>query len=414
MKKFILPLHFLLLLVFNKAVSQELLKVRLDLDKAYGGPFSNYLEQIKYIPLETTKASLFGQISQLIITDSSFVITDGDTRSVLFFSNSGKFIRRISKNGSLSATGAIFDPNTQSISVAFENAERSKLLIDRYSLKGDFLTKGMLSKSDIDVIRNKIGVNDDIFWVKNNIYSSNSNTDFRFFSRYYKGNKLNSEVPISSANSYCLFRLTKEIGYTPPPLLKSGIFYFSTPIEHKLYKISAISGECEPVMQIIFSAKFGIKNNVLAIKESRQMDSVLKTKWFTEYTILSLENIQLDKNKLIFKTKTGYFGYHALDGSITTRNFLYGVQNNSLVAFEKIYPDSSTYFLPYSEQGIISYEGFHFYKSYMYTHISSLNMFGNYEATKGKHPKYPSELVEYFKAGNRKNNPVIVRMKLKD
>jgi hypothetical protein len=200
----------------------------------------------------------------------------------------------------------------------------------------------------------------------------------------------------------------------PPPVVKSDDFYFSTPIEHKLYQISAISGKCKPVMQIIFPAKFGIRNDVLAIKETKQMDSILKTKWFTENTILSLENVQLDEKKLIFKTKTGYFGYHASDGTIATRNFLYKFQNNSLVGFEKIYPDSSTYFLPYSEQGIISFEGFHFYKSFMYTHISSLRMFGTYEGTKDKHPKYPAALAEYFKAGNRKNNPVIVRMKLKE
>jgi hypothetical protein len=84
-----------------QAFSQELPKLKINLEQAFGGAFSDYLDSIEYIPLETSKTSLFGNISQLLITDSSFVISDEDTKSILFFSLSGKFIKRVSKRGAL-------------------------------------------------------------------------------------------------------------------------------------------------------------------------------------------------------------------------------------------------------------------------------------------------------------------------
>ena len=63
-------------LICKKAHSQNVPVLRIDPSGAYGGTYSEYFDDIEYIPLETTKESLFGYIVQLIITDSSFVITD--------------------------------------------------------------------------------------------------------------------------------------------------------------------------------------------------------------------------------------------------------------------------------------------------------------------------------------------------
>ncbi len=47
-----------LLLLFTKSYSQEFDKIRIDIDRAYGGNFSDYLYDIEYIPLETKKEYL--------------------------------------------------------------------------------------------------------------------------------------------------------------------------------------------------------------------------------------------------------------------------------------------------------------------------------------------------------------------
>ena len=73
--------------------SQTVQKIRINPDQAYGGPVSDYFENIEYIPLETTKESLFGDVSEMVVTHDSYVIFDWDTKSVLFFKKEdGKFL----------------------------------------------------------------------------------------------------------------------------------------------------------------------------------------------------------------------------------------------------------------------------------------------------------------------------------
>jgi len=403
----------LLSFYFRESFSQEFPKLRIDLEKAYGGTFSEYLESIKYIPLETTKASLFGEISNLIITDSTFVITDSDTKSVLFFMSTGKFLTKVSKSGMLSASGAIYDAQNKRIEIVFENSERNKVLINSYSLSGNFVNKGTLTKDNVDFIRNSILIDKNNYWLRNKITQFDSDSNFHF-SKYENGLKARSAIPFDDLNRYSLFRLTKELGYIRLPILQSNYFYFSTPLEHKVYEVSSANGSFKPLFQLVFPAKFGINSQLLALQDKKQIDSIADKKWYAEKTVLSLESILYDKQRMIFKTKTGSFGYFASDGSITARNFLYKFQNNRLVAFERIRPDLSTFFLPFCEPRIISYEGFYFNQGYQYTSISSLTMFAAQKATKSKNPQYPAELKKYFATQNRKSNPVIVRMKLKD
>jgi hypothetical protein len=409
-------LFFSFMILSEAIYAQDIPKLRIDLDRVYGGAFSDHLDSIEYIPLESSKISEFGLVSNLIITDSSFVITDEDTQSVLFFSTSGKFLNKISKKGELKTTGAIYDAQNNKIYVAFQNAERNKLVIESYSLEGNFISKGNLVRNSVDFIRNSIIIDENNYWLRNELFGYDSISNFHYFSQYKNGIKIKSAVPFDNLNRYGLYRLAKETSYAHPPIVRSNTFYFSTPIEHKLYKISATDGFSEPLFQIVLPAKFGINTTFLAISENdkKKMDSIVNKNWFSEKTVLGLENIIYDNNKIIFKTQTGYSGYFSTNGTVTPRNFLYKIKNNFLVAFEKIYPDSSTFFLPFSTSRIISYEGFYFNKSYLYTHISSLEMFAAQAATKGKNPQYPPVLQNYFKTQNRKSNPVIVRMKLKD
>lgn len=55
------------------AYAQQVRKLRIDPKQAYGGHVSEYCEDVEYIPLETTKESLFGNINSLIITDTSLL-----------------------------------------------------------------------------------------------------------------------------------------------------------------------------------------------------------------------------------------------------------------------------------------------------------------------------------------------------
>jgi hypothetical protein len=261
---------------------------------------------------------------------------------------------------------------------------------------------------------NSIMIDENSYWLKNRIPDFDPSNNFYFFSKYKNKVKVRSAIPFDSLNHYSLYRLTKESSSRKLPLVYNNNFYFSTPIEHKVYKIPLLNGEPELLFQVIFPAKFGVNSKLLNVYNQKQIDSVVNKKWYTEKTVLILENIIYDKDRVLFKTNTGSLGLYTMDGSITTRNFLYNFQNNKLIAFEKINPDASTYFLPFSNPAIISFEGFYHKNNYLYTHVSSLEMFAAHVATKSKTPQYSAILQNYFKTENRKSNPVIVRMKLKE
>lgn len=58
-----------------------------------------FKHNIKYLPLETTDESLFGEISQLVITANSFIVLDKKTKSILTFDHNGKFKSKIKRIG---------------------------------------------------------------------------------------------------------------------------------------------------------------------------------------------------------------------------------------------------------------------------------------------------------------------------
>lgn len=83
------------LFISNTFLNSQVTKLRIDPTKSYGGTVSEYFESVDYIPLETTKESLFGDISKLTITDSSLIILDDDTKNVLFFDLNGKYLTKV-------------------------------------------------------------------------------------------------------------------------------------------------------------------------------------------------------------------------------------------------------------------------------------------------------------------------------
>ena len=67
-------IFFATFLLISIGRSQNVSKIRIDPTRAYGGNISDYFDSIEYIPLETRKESLFGEITKLIITDLVYLI----------------------------------------------------------------------------------------------------------------------------------------------------------------------------------------------------------------------------------------------------------------------------------------------------------------------------------------------------
>lgn len=55
---------------------------------------SQLFSTVNYIPLETTRESLFGRINKLIVTDKLFIVLEDRGEAILFFDKTGKFIHK--------------------------------------------------------------------------------------------------------------------------------------------------------------------------------------------------------------------------------------------------------------------------------------------------------------------------------
>jgi hypothetical protein len=98
----------LLFLFFPSAFGQSLNKsnlVVLDLDKSFSKqeevPLSKFLENIKFVPLETTAQSIIGRTPRYEVTDEYIIVRNYNTpKQILMFDRkTGKFIREIGKYG---------------------------------------------------------------------------------------------------------------------------------------------------------------------------------------------------------------------------------------------------------------------------------------------------------------------------
>jgi len=71
--KYLSYILFSLVLFANSTKAQSPQKIRIIPKQAYGGPVSKFFDSIEYVPLETNKESLFGDINRLTITDESYI-----------------------------------------------------------------------------------------------------------------------------------------------------------------------------------------------------------------------------------------------------------------------------------------------------------------------------------------------------
>ncbi|WP_449436084.1 6-bladed beta-propeller [Pedobacter steynii] len=79
-----------------KIDSSKMVTLRIDPSSARGSTVSQFFDEVNFIPLETTKESLFGSISQLKMTNDNYFVFDWETKAVLIFTKSGKYVAKVS------------------------------------------------------------------------------------------------------------------------------------------------------------------------------------------------------------------------------------------------------------------------------------------------------------------------------
>ncbi|MFT3903001.1 MAG: 6-bladed beta-propeller [Niabella sp.] len=401
--------------------SQDLPKIRINPYNVYGGTVSEYFSKVDYIPLETNQESLFGDAHELVITDSTIVASDWDTKSVLFFTLDGKFIRKV-KNNSGKAFRIMYDPVSNKMLltpfVVFVDTEEktSYYTIDGLPTSAPAFKLQALA-DDPFKLRRVISLGDNFFAVTNScIYLMGSKPPNKEYAlvEIYEGNRLHRSFlnfNPSKTPGICAFSGGVSVENTA---VKDGRFYVSAPGSHIVYEVSRDAAI--PKFQIVFPADLTIPDSIMNATDAKKIESLrMNFGAFSGETIIGVNDLFLLDNYFCFRVQRRVIsmGTSSSDQA-NLYNFIYDTLTGRTASLERIIPDEMSYFLPFANPRRMVSRGYNYdNKGNVYNVLSSLQMFTAREDTKLKKTKYPPMLQEYFKTQNKKSNPVIVKMKIK-
>ncbi len=397
-----------------KVDSSGVMTLRIDPGNSVGGVASDFFTEVNYVPLETTKESLFGSIARLEVTDDYYIILDNNTHSVLIFTKAGKFHAKIkSTEGSSSGYIYGFSVNKWAKLISFTRDYKALIYYD-YDGK-QVKTSKIGGETDEDQVNSS-----EYYFIAPDkavtpfYYNSLDSTDksFRAYKRslilytaedhkvYAHGLAFKKEEAHISDEGYFLGGMG--------PITKSGvdsILFYSKLYDNAIYTITPNTIKFS--YKVIFPLYSSMPIDFITNHEydKKRMEYVQKH----QDAVYSICNVFRVGNNLMFKA--------ASMSSNKEDNLIYNLKSGSLIAYKHILPDEKSYFLPIYDQanrnsnnsGILGCN-----EGRLYTSISSLGMFRSHDESAEQKPKYNKVLTDYFKKGNLKDNPVILELKPKD
>lgn len=373
--------------------------IKVDPSNAHGARVSELFKKVEHIPLETTKQSLFGTITQLEVLDDRFVIFDNDTRSILLFTIKGKFIKKIAKKVSDGIQDDIRGFTIEHLDTVDYINVLTKNGQTLYDKEGNLIQiKGsVVSASLPKYYVGKAGA----YYQQSGLIN---NTD----SIVYQLTLFNGE----SINYFPLNRMTlfrdnflragKNLNYNRD--LKE--LYYTTYYNYSIFK-GAENGLLERYRLILPLENTLPKDFLYNPVYVGQRMNFLKN---NPKVVYGIGNIYVIGQKLIIKLAS--FG-----GGL--KNILcIDLRTNETISLADLEPDASSSFLPVNDAGLgydFSNQAFLTEKSgWLYTSYSSLAMFKYIQMKDGKNKKYNMTLDKYFKTSDNKSNPIIVKALLRN
>lgn len=401
--------------------AQEPQVLRIDPGFASGTPVSQVFEEIKYIPLETTKESLFGTINQLEISKDHFIILDNATNKILLFNKNGSFHAKISVKGS-DVYSFKYEEEANRILILSNN---NKQLLQQFREKAETDSAGAIALLkrfikvnyyDTDGKPLKVTAPKDILTPENLIsitlpggfsfsnfaiageemsptsaFELNLYKDGQIYKSYFPYNK---QQDVARYGRY----LPNSAGFSRSQ--KDTVVYFTRPLDYSIFELTPQS--IKEKYRIIFP----IKNTIPEQFFTNKMSQNDRREFFRENPsiVTSLSNIHERSDRLFFKMNNNE------RWRSRSTSMLYFLKTGRLISINKLSPDSLSSFLPIMDAPF-AYESFKASdETSFYTYISSLRMFQAMESNVSKDIPLPAEMENYFKKGDKKDNPVIVQL----
>lgn len=391
----------------GKIDSTNVRKLRIDPNNARGASASAFFDKIEFVPLETNKMSLFGEIAHLEVVNGKYVIFDHDTRSVLIFEATGKFVTRISAEKVAELSGIEYsDGKTGSVFTWFSvSSVAGEKLIDIHSKKGvlRFNLEGKLvSKLKYGQYYETVDLRDGTRILKD--FSRDKQIAYEFAVVNARGDTtcyLPYSIKRYEADDYYIGGNRINIGSDANSALYYGYYSY----------------DIVDIRQTGVSLKYRIQ---LPADIALPVDFVSNP----VYTFKKWDYLEKNKNKVYGLNNPLIIGDNlivTLDAisqfPSTKKTIAYNLKTGEIISIQDITPDKSSFFLPVNDsaygtnfmmRGFSAFDG-----TNLYTSISAVSMLKFFEQSQVKNTVYPSSLEQFFSRKNIDANPVLVILKPK-
>jgi hypothetical protein len=384
------PIKFLLtslsLFSIYAALSQGVaqpLKIRIDPTTAVGGTASSLLEEVSFIPLETTPQSQFSDVLQLTVGSRYIVVLDKQVPAILVFTRTGKFHQRIN----ISAPVFQFSFDDKKDQLSFDIYPSTLV----YDVDGKLIyktTAGGVPHGQFGVSKMKLNNNTTVYYNTTVKLPNDSSVDELLF---YKGDSLvNKCLPFPAAYKMDALDEFGFKNFISNVTNGDTAVYYIRNYDYTVYRIH--TNRISPAYQFIFPLQAALPDDFRQTQVNR-MDYAAK-----------------EKNMII-----RLFAFHRANDLLTFDNghgsYLYSLQTRKLFDLDQVHADSLSYYLPISGERLTleNYDG-----NYFYSFCQPDILFNKMEATDKSRRIYPEALQQFFQSKkNAAGNPVLIVLRFK-
>lgn len=397
---------FLLAISFFKANSQmsnlvdtsKVQILRLDLKSARGTTVSQMFDEVKFVPLETTTQSLFGEISKLEVTKDCYIIADQDTRCILLFNLDGGFRTKIKFEKPSPAYPLEIKVLENSDSGDFQVTNGN--YVSFFDLNGQLIKK--VEAKLVDDRKTAFYFNSENILVKTNYETNDRDYEIALLK---DGKVIGCYFPHEKD-----YTINDQFMGSGVSLTSSGIsneVFYKRFYDYGIYKITPFGISLD--YKLIFPSEYSLPSDFLTNKDfiNKKIDFIQKNRKI----FYGINNVYKSGDNL-------FFSGACMDLSRAhKRDFIFNLNTRNLIAIQDVEPDSLSFYLPITNLALnpdFFFHGFHLYKNdYLYNSIPSIDMLILKNQNPNKIVKYDAALIKYFKSATKKSNPVLVIIKPK-
>ena len=397
-----------LMLIGSEVTAQsELLKdkntkvLRIDPHLAQGGKVSDFFSSIEFIPLETTKESMFGEITQLKVVSDHFIIFDFDTKAVLIFKLDGKFVNKIQigkkENPEFEIWGFKIRTNDNQEVIEISTGKNAMLfdLMGKLIKKTTILAKykyeqHILPDSTVVEINYSPHPEDSIFYevalTKSGVVKE------KYFPYQIDDRKsdvlIRNGFPIYNTDNYEELYLVRYYDYNVYRISKDGLML---------------------AYQIVFPGRNSLPIDFMTNPDFKK--SRLRFFESNKDVYYGISNVYRCGSSLFLNVNNRQ---HSSD---SIKELIYNLNNDNMTSVRDLLPDSTSAYLPITDAGLgdeFQKNGFKAYvNGYLYTSYSAATLLKFRNQNIEKNISYGTLLNRFLLKGNKESNPVIIKLRPK-